>query len=59
MDTKRAKQILDSVNKVDVTFQGEHVWIDHVDEENDVADVHMVHNEQEQRTVPVEELHEA
>lgn len=59
MDTKRAKQILDSVNKVNVTFEGERVWIDSVDEGNDVADIHMEHNEQERRTVPVEELHEA
>ncbi|GIQ67377.1 H-type small acid-soluble spore protein [Xylanibacillus composti] len=58
MDTKRAKEILNSVNKVNVAFEGDSVWIDSVDEVNGVADIHVEHNEEKRRTVPVEELQE-
>ena len=59
MDVKRAQEILNAAEKIDVQYNGELVWIDSVDEQNRTATV----RSEEQpnptpETVPVELLEE-
>ncbi|MFD0869556.1 acid-soluble spore protein H [Chlamydia abortus] len=58
MDLLRAKEILDSENKINVEVNGQRVWIDSVDTESRTAKVHVEHKPEEMRFVPLEELHE-
>lgn len=58
MDAKRAEQILNMDDTVEVQHQGESVWIDNVDADNAVARVHKRENPSDNRVVPIEELQE-
>lgn len=40
MDVSRAQQIIQSEQTIKVEYNGESVWIDRVDEENAMAQVH-------------------
>jgi small acid-soluble spore protein H (minor) len=58
MDLNRANQIVRSPEKVKVTFQGEPVWIQTIDEETQTARVYAESNPDKERTVPVRDLKE-
>jgi small acid-soluble spore protein H (minor) len=58
MDVNRAQEILKSTDRIDVQLNGEAVWIDSVDTENHVAQVHAEHNPSERKTVSVDNLQE-
>ncbi|GEN36319.1 MULTISPECIES: H-type small acid-soluble spore protein [Aneurinibacillus] len=58
METKRAQEILQSPEKIDVGFEGVPVWIDSVDEQSKTARVHTMDNPTERKTVALSELKE-
>ncbi|UFJ39968.1 H-type small acid-soluble spore protein [Brevibacillus humidisoli] len=58
MDAARAKEILHSAERVSVEYAGVPVWIDDVDENENIARVHTEGNPQESRTVAITELKE-
>ncbi|MXQ53224.1 H-type small acid-soluble spore protein [Shimazuella alba] len=58
MDVKRVEEILESPDKITVTYKGESVWIQSVNEVAQIADVHRVGNSDDEMTVPVNELQE-
>lgn len=51
MDSKRAKQILQSSESIEVLYNGSPVWLENV-KENNTADVTDI-NSQQKETVPV------
>ncbi|OYD09810.1 H-type small acid-soluble spore protein [Paludifilum halophilum] len=58
MDILRAKQILESPNKVDVRYEGVPIWIQNVDEEGETARVYTSANPDDEKVVPVRQLEE-
>ncbi len=57
MDMERAIQILNSRQQYDVIYEGESVWIDNLNPDEDTALVHAIDSGDMIR-VPVERLHE-
>ncbi|KFZ41123.1 MULTISPECIES: H-type small acid-soluble spore protein [Thermoactinomyces] len=58
MEIERAKQILQSPEKITVLYQGEPVWIDMVDESAEKAQVHSETNPDDVKKIPVWDLEE-
>ncbi|MGG4393999.1 H-type small acid-soluble spore protein [Paenibacillus thiaminolyticus] len=58
MNTQRAIEISASPVMVDVTYQGEPVYIQHVNEEDGIARIYPLSNPEEERDVPVNMLSE-
>lgn len=58
MDLARAKQILDAEQKINVTLNGQPVWIDSIDTESRTAKIHAENNPKDSRIVPVQQLQE-
>lgn len=58
MDVSRAKEILQSDDRIRVEFEGVPVWIDSVDEQSKTARVHTKDNPNDKKTVAVDELNE-
>ncbi|WP_374017020.1 H-type small acid-soluble spore protein [Paenibacillus thiaminolyticus] len=58
MNTQRAIEISASPVMVDVTYQGEPVYIQHVNEEDGIARIYPLNNPEEERDVPVNMLSE-
>jgi small acid-soluble spore protein H (minor) len=58
MEIERAKQILQSPEKITVLYQGEPVWIDMVDESAEKAQVHSEANPDDVKKIPVWDLEE-
>jgi len=58
VNAKRAQEILQSAEKIDVEHAGVPVWIESVDEESNTARVHSEGNPQESKIVSVSELEE-
>jgi small acid-soluble spore protein H (minor) len=58
MDVNRAEEILNSPQKITVTYKGEPVWIQSVNNVTQTADVHAVATQQEEKQIPVNELQE-
>lgn len=56
MDALRAHDISTSPNMVDVTYNGELVYIDHVNHENNTVTIHFLDNPEEQHTVSITNL---
>lgn len=57
MDVQRAHEILESNQQIDVTFEGESVWIDELNPEQETAMVHSM-NSGKSLQVEVDRLHE-
>lgn len=57
MDVRRAKQIMISSQEIYVTFEGDSVWIDNVDDSQNLVLVHSLETGQVAR-VPAARLHE-
>ncbi|MCH5584975.1 H-type small acid-soluble spore protein [Shimazuella sp. AN120528] len=58
MDVKRAEEILHSPDNITVTFQGNPVWIQSVNDVTQIANVYTVGNKEDEKMVPVSELQE-
>lgn len=58
MNVTRAREIVQSTDKITVTYQGAPVWIDGVDEQNATAQVHEEASPSIKRTVAVDQLQE-
>jgi len=58
MDYDRAQHIILSNNKIEVTWQGQSVWIDSVDKYSGVATVHPESDSRVSKKVPIIELQE-
>lgn len=58
MNVQRAKQISESMEEVNVTFQGMSVFIQHIDEKNETARIYDATNPARELTVPVNSLEE-
>ncbi len=58
MNVTRAQEIVKSRDKIEVTYQGKSVWIDGIDENSQMARVHVEENPQESMTVAVDQLTE-
>jgi H-type small acid-soluble spore protein len=57
VDVHRAKQIMNAEQHIDVTFEGESVWIDQVDDTLNKALVHSLKTGKSME-VPLNRLHE-
>lgn len=58
MNIQRAKEISESMEQTNVTFQGMSVMIQHVDETNETARVYEATNPNRELTVPINSLEE-
>ncbi|MBA4494820.1 H-type small acid-soluble spore protein [Paenactinomyces guangxiensis] len=58
MDIQRANQIVESPEKIKVTYQGVPVWIQTIDDGNQTARVYPEANPEDEKTVPVRDLQE-
>ncbi|WP_243293042.1 H-type small acid-soluble spore protein [Bacillus sp. FJAT-47783] len=58
MNVTRAKQILESPTIIPVTYQGEEIMIQSVDEATKTARIYLKENRESERTVPVAMLNE-
>jgi len=58
MDAKRAQQILNTEQTIDVKLDGVPVWIDSVDTSSNIATVHVKNNPNNQKKVSLDELQE-
>lgn len=58
MDVHRVEEILESPDKITVTYQGVPVWINAVDNLTQIANVHSEDYPAEEKKVPVSELTE-
>ncbi|MGE6487541.1 H-type small acid-soluble spore protein [Paenisporosarcina sp. NPDC076898] len=58
MELNRIKQIVNSPNEIDVTYNGVSVWIDQVHEDGKLATVHLRRSLEERSHVEIAELKE-
>ncbi|MDB5083245.1 MAG: spore protein [Bacilli bacterium] len=58
MNLTRAKQIIESEKKINVTYKGQPVWIDGIYESNQTAQVHAEDSPEASLHVAVEDLAE-
>ncbi|ANB56112.1 small acid-soluble spore, H-type family protein [Anoxybacillus sp. B7M1] len=58
MDVRRAREIAASPIMADVTYNGERIYIEQVDEQNEMAVVYPLGNPNHKQRVSVSSLHE-
>lgn len=58
MDVQRAQEIANSPAMINVTFNGNPVYIEHVDRDKQLATIHMLDNPNRKQSVPVKNLME-
>ncbi|WP_084315734.1 small acid-soluble spore protein H [Thalassobacillus devorans] len=58
MNAQRAQDIAFSSDMANVTYNGESVYIEHVDETNGTATIHPLHSPENKQSVPVDSLQE-
>lgn len=58
MDKQRAQQIIDSPDTIRVTYDGVPIYIQHVDEQSDMARIYPLNDPEMERSVPVTQLNE-
>lgn len=56
MDPQRAQEIAASPIMAEVTYQGDKIYIEQVDERNRTAMVHLVHEPENKQEVPLSSL---
>ncbi|BAM47120.1 H-type small acid-soluble spore protein [Amphibacillus xylanus] len=56
MDAVRAQEIVMIPDMVHVTYQGQKVFIEHVDEDQELATIHPLDNPEEKISVSVDQL---
>ncbi|WP_257349702.1 small acid-soluble spore protein H [Pseudalkalibacillus decolorationis] len=58
MDAQRAQEIASSSTMANVTYNGEGIYIEHVDQQNGTATVHSLNNPNGKQSVSVTSLQE-
>ncbi|RSL30703.1 H-type small acid-soluble spore protein [Salibacterium salarium] len=58
MNAQRAQEIVSSTEMIDVMYNGDKVYIEHVDQGAGKATVHPLHDEEVKQSVAVSELME-
>jgi small acid-soluble spore protein H (minor) len=58
MDPKRAQEISESASMVNVTCNGEQIYIEHVDQQAGKATIHSLNNPDQKQSVDVSNLNE-
>ena len=58
MDAQRAQQIANSPTMINVTYNGDLVYIEHVDRDKQMATIHPLDNPGMKQSVPVVKLQE-
>ncbi|WP_067843941.1 H-type small acid-soluble spore protein [Amphibacillus sediminis] len=58
MDVQRAQEITQIPEMIHVTCQGEQVYIEHVDRDQQLATIHPLANPEEKKSVHVDQLQE-
>lgn len=58
MDVQRAQEIVNMPTMVNVTFNGNRVYIEHVDQDKQTATIHPLNNPSSKQSVPVKNLQE-
>ncbi|SEB45476.1 small acid-soluble spore protein H [Paenibacillus sp. GP183] len=58
MDTQRAKEIANSADMANVTYEGKRIYIQNVDERNETAGIYELENPENQQKVSVNSLEE-
>ncbi|ULM96159.1 small acid-soluble spore protein H [Peribacillus frigoritolerans] len=58
MNAKRAEEIASSPNMVNVTYNEESIYIEHVDEQNGTATIHPLDDPNKKQSVSVTSLQE-
>lgn len=58
MNNKRAREIMESPETINVTYNGEMIYIQNVDDTNDTARVYPLNNPEAEQDVPLRMLKE-
>jgi small acid-soluble spore protein H (minor) len=58
MNVNRAREISQSGQPIQVTYKGENVYIQHVNEQNETARIYFEHDREKEKEVPVQFLEE-
>ncbi|EQB97095.1 acid-soluble spore protein H, partial [Geobacillus sp. A8] len=58
MDVRRAQEIASSPVMANVTYNGQRIYIEHVDQQKGVATIHPLDNPNQKQSVPVASLEE-
>ncbi len=56
MDARRAQEIASSPEMVNVTYNGQNVYIEHVDQSNGIATIHLVDKPDKKESISVDTL---
>ncbi|MFZ7120090.1 MAG: H-type small acid-soluble spore protein [Eubacteriaceae bacterium] len=56
MDKQRAREIVSSPNMVNVTFNGEQIYIEKVNDRMETASIHTLNQPENKQTVPLDNL---
>lgn len=59
MDMKRADEIMNSSNTVDVTYHGNRIYIDSIDQDNKCCEIHFIDQPVTKLNVPLSDLSES
>ncbi|OLO39245.1 H-type small acid-soluble spore protein [Alkalihalophilus pseudofirmus] len=58
MDAQRAQQISSSPDMANVMYNGQQVYIEHVDQNNGTATIHPINDPNQKQSIPVNNLME-
>ncbi|WP_209120986.1 small acid-soluble spore protein H [Alkalihalobacillus sp. BA299] len=58
MDAQRAQEISSSSTMANVMYNGQQIYIEHVDQQNGTATIHPLNNPNQKQSVPVTSLME-
>ena len=58
MDMNRAHEIVSSSNNVDVTYNGNKIYIDSIDKDNECCEIHFIDQPVTKLNVPLSDLKE-
>lgn len=59
MDKSRAMEIKEAANLINVTFNGDPIYIQDIDEQSGMAQVYSLENPEDQRKVSINDLQES
>jgi len=58
MDTRRAQEIISSPSMINVTYNGNAIYIENVNPHNETANIHMLNQPEKKQQVPLSSLRE-
>ncbi|NLY78967.1 MAG: H-type small acid-soluble spore protein [Lysinibacillus sp.] len=56
MNIQRAKEIVDSGELANISFNGQRIYIQHVDEKNKTARIYPLDDPEDEKDVPIDQL---